>query len=188
MFWWQCNLLPSVSLKKNSKMNTCYKNSSSRNILCHFGVKDKGLAPNTCLPTHRLFALEEVDISSRCVDGVMRDPKVESLAKERKRKRNVSGPQIGINCSLDCWNLIILDNGSEVLVDMFWWVLYHEFLLLFRLTTMTIILVSLTIWNYTMLYLFTVHLIFYWQMSNYLFRHCRASTQLHDKFWATLSV
>ena len=27
-------------MKKNSKMNTCYRNSSSRNILCHFRVKN----------------------------------------------------------------------------------------------------------------------------------------------------
>ena len=32
-------LWPSISPKKNLKMNTCCKDSSPENILCHFGVK-----------------------------------------------------------------------------------------------------------------------------------------------------
>ena len=32
------HLHPSISPKKNSKMKTCCKDSSPRNILCHFGV------------------------------------------------------------------------------------------------------------------------------------------------------
>ena len=45
----------------------------------------------------------------------------------------------------------------------------------------TLYLMSHTIWDYTMLYLFTVHLKFYQQMSNRLFGHYRTIIALLGK-------